>query len=43
VPIHLFQEGDVVPVRKAFRLLALRSGGTYSEFSRGGSFCHGLE
>jgi hypothetical protein len=33
VPIHMFQEGNALHVRKAFRLLALRSGGTYSEFN----------
>jgi hypothetical protein len=33
VPIHLYQEGNGAHVRKAFRLLALRSSGTYSEFN----------
>jgi hypothetical protein len=33
VPLHMYQEGDDVAVRKAFRLLALRSGGTYSAFN----------
>ena len=33
LPIHFFQEGNEDTVRKAFRLLALRSGGTYSTFN----------
>jgi hypothetical protein len=33
VPIFLFQEGRDPDVRKAFRLLALKSGGAYSEFN----------
>ena len=33
VPIHLFQEGFNATATKAFRLLALRSGGTYSTFN----------
>ena len=32
VPIFLFQEGRDPAVRKAFRLLALESGGGYFEF-----------
>src|SRR5262249_26943997 len=33
VPIFLFQEGRDPAVRKAFRLLALKSGGAYFEFN----------
>jgi hypothetical protein len=33
IPLHMCQEGDVGSVRKAFRLLALRTGGTYSAFN----------
>ncbi len=33
VPIFLFQEGRDAAVRKAFRLLALKSGGAYFEFN----------
>ncbi len=33
VPIFLFQEGRDTAVRKAFRLLALKSGGAYFEFN----------
>jgi hypothetical protein len=33
VPIFLFQEGRDSAVRKAFRLLALKSGGAYFEFN----------
>jgi hypothetical protein len=33
VPIFLFQEGRDPEVRKAFRLLALKSGGAYFEFN----------
>jgi hypothetical protein len=33
VPIFMFQEGRDVGVRKAFRLLALKSGGQYFEFN----------
>jgi hypothetical protein len=33
VPIFLFQEGRDPAVRKAFRLLALKSGGGYFEFN----------
>lgn len=33
VPLQMFQEGDNVSVRKAFRLLALKTGGTYSAFN----------
>jgi hypothetical protein len=33
VPIYLFQEGRDPAVRKAFRLLALKSGGAYFEFN----------
>ncbi len=33
VPLHIYQEGNNVAVTKAFRLLALRSGGTYSAFN----------
>jgi hypothetical protein len=32
VPLHLYQEGSDVGVRNAFRLLALKTGGTYSTF-----------
>jgi hypothetical protein len=33
VPIFLFQEGRDPDVRKAFRLLALKSGGAFFEFN----------
>ena len=33
VPIFIFQEGRDTAVRRAFRLLALKSGGTYFEFN----------
>lgn len=33
VPIFIFQEGRDAAVRRAFRLLALKSGGTYFEFN----------
>jgi hypothetical protein len=33
VPIYMFQEGRDPAVRKAFRLLALKSGGAYFEFN----------
>jgi hypothetical protein len=33
VPMFLFQEGRDVSVRRAFRLLALKSGGAYFEFN----------
>ena len=33
VPIFLFQEGRDSSVRRAFRLLALKSGGAYFEFN----------
>jgi hypothetical protein len=33
VPIFIFQEGRDADVRKAFRLLALKSGGAYFEFN----------
>ncbi len=33
VPIFMFQEGRDAAVRRAFRLLALKSGGAYFEFS----------
>jgi hypothetical protein len=33
VPLHMYQEGSDVNVRKAFRLLALKTGGTYSTFN----------
>lgn len=33
VPLHMYQEGTDVAVRNAFRLLALKSGGTYSAFN----------
>lgn len=33
IPIYIFQEGRNPAVRKAFRLLALRSGGAYFEFN----------
>jgi hypothetical protein len=37
VPIFLFQEGRDSAVRRAFRLLALKSGGAYFEFNPGAS------
>jgi hypothetical protein len=37
VPIFLFQEGSDPAVRKAFRLLALKSGGAYFEFNANSS------
>jgi len=33
VPIFIFQEGSKAAVRRAFRLLALKSGGAYFEFN----------
>jgi hypothetical protein len=33
MPLHMFQEGNNAGVRKAFRLLALKTGGTYSAFN----------
>jgi hypothetical protein len=33
VPLHMFQEGNNASARKAFRLLALKTGGTYSAFN----------
>jgi hypothetical protein len=33
VPLHMCQEGDDISARKAFRLLALKTGGTYSVFN----------
>jgi hypothetical protein len=33
VPLHMFQEGNDAAVRNAFRLLALKTGGTYSAFN----------
>jgi hypothetical protein len=33
VPLHMFQEGRDPAVTKAFRLLALKSGGTYAAFN----------
>jgi hypothetical protein len=33
VPLHMYQEGNDAAVRKAFRLLALKTGGTYSVFN----------
>ena len=33
VPLHMYQEGSDVGVRNAFRVLALRTGGTYSAFN----------
>jgi hypothetical protein len=33
LPLHMYQEGSDDTVRKAFRLLALKSGGTYSAFN----------
>ena len=33
VPLHMFQEGNNAGARKAFRLLALKTGGTYSAFN----------
>ena len=33
VPLHMYQEGNDAAVRKAFRLLALKAGGTYSTFN----------
>jgi hypothetical protein len=33
VPLHMFQEGNDVVASKAFRLLALKTGGTYSTFN----------
>jgi hypothetical protein len=33
VPLHMFQEGNNASVRKAFRLMALKTGGTYSAFN----------
>jgi hypothetical protein len=33
VPIHMFQEGNDAAVRNAFRLLALKTGGTHSAFN----------
>jgi hypothetical protein len=38
VPIFLFQEGRDPVVRKAFRLLALKSGGAYFEFNANSSW-----
>jgi hypothetical protein len=37
VPIFMFQEGNDSRVRKAFRLLALKSGGAYFEFNTNSS------
>jgi hypothetical protein len=33
VPLHMFQEGNDAAVRNAFRLLALKTGGTHSAFN----------
>ena len=33
VPLHMYQEGHDAAVRNAFRLLALKTGGTYSAFN----------
>jgi hypothetical protein len=33
VPLHIYQEGNDDTVHKAFRLLALKTGGTYSAFN----------
>jgi hypothetical protein len=33
VPLHMYQEGNDIAVRNAFRLLALKTGGTYSAFN----------
>ena len=33
MPLRMFQEGNDVTVRNAFRLLALKTGGTYSAFN----------
>jgi hypothetical protein len=33
VPLHMYQEGNDATVRNAFRLLALKTGGTYSAFN----------
>jgi hypothetical protein len=33
VPLHMYQEGNDAVVRKAFRLLALKTGGTFSAFN----------
>jgi hypothetical protein len=33
VPVHMCQEGDDIIARNAFRLLALKTGGTYSAFN----------
>ena len=35
VPLHMCQEGNDAVVRNAFRLLALKTGGTYSAFNPG--------